>query len=90
MRVPTIAGPQDHGTTGLRDHETTGLRDHRTAEYAEKWSTFAYFVYSAVLWPFFLGGNAQFLVTKCKKAAKTLNHGFPGWQEWGMEESLKN
>jgi len=47
-------------------------------------------VYSAVLWPFFLGGNAQFLVTKCKKAAKTLNHGFPGWQEWGMEESLKN
>jgi len=85
MRVPTIAGLQDYGTTGLRDHETTGLRDHRTAEcaeYAQKWSAFARFVYSAVLWPFYFGGNAQFLATKCKEGAKTLDHGFHGWHGW--------
>ncbi len=53
------------------------------AEYAEKWNSFAYFVCSAVLWPFYFGRNAQFLATMCKEAAETLNHGFHGWHGWG-------
>ncbi len=53
------------------------------AEYAEKWNSFAYFVCSAVLWPFYFGSNAQFLAAKCKEAAETLNHGFHGWHGWG-------
>ncbi len=65
-------------------------------DYAEKWNTFAYFVYFAVLWPFYGRHNAQFLATKCKKAAKPFNHGFHGWHgerrgereegRWEMEE----
>ncbi len=82
----SVRNPRDHRTTGLRDSGTTRLRDYETtgpkiqaeekiqtaecAEYAQKWSAFARFVYSAVLWPFYFGGTAQFLATKCKKTAE--------------------
>ncbi len=87
------AGANYCGTTGLRDYETTGpkiqaeekIQTAECAEYAQKWSAFARFVYSAVLWPFYFGGTAQFLATKCKKGAKTLDHGFPGWHGWGRQ-----
>src|SRR6266404_4244385 len=86
MRVPTLCASRgttrlracraiakrrrDCGTTGPQDSRLREDQPAEYAEYAEKWSAFAYFVYSAVLWPFYFGRNAQFLATRCKKTAE--------------------
>src|SRR5437667_9444246 len=46
------------------------------AEYAEKWNSFAYFVYSAVLWPFYFAAMHRFLPPCVKKPRKRLTTDF--------------